>query len=128
MASLGLGPQSSHEASRFWLYTQDLHEESARECLKVGALEQELRDLRGQVSNYPWDMALKDQEQRRAQAEHAANQATFDARQEREDLRRTYFQDNPQGCGCIGVVVLSDFFLNCQDRVPIISALAEEYK
>ncbi|GAA0168639.1 hypothetical protein LIER_23311 [Lithospermum erythrorhizon] len=70
MANLGLGPQASREASRLRLQaastsralgdghtllsqqTQDLHEELAREHLKVGALEYELQELRGQVTNY----------------------------------------------------------------------------
>ncbi|GAA0173640.1 hypothetical protein LIER_27215 [Lithospermum erythrorhizon] len=75
MANLGLVPQASHEASRLWLHTAsasrsvgdghpfmsqqtyDLHEQLAKERLKVGALEQELQDLWGQVNNYPWDLA-----------------------------------------------------------------------
>ncbi|GAA0171381.1 hypothetical protein LIER_25425 [Lithospermum erythrorhizon] len=91
MASPGLGPQASHEASQLWLQTQDLYEKLVRERLKVGALEQQLQDLRGQVSYYPRDMALKDQELRRDQIERdAANQAAFTAPQEREGLRRAY--------------------------------------
>ncbi|GAA0183590.1 hypothetical protein LIER_30972 [Lithospermum erythrorhizon] len=45
--------------------TQDLHVELTRERLKLRALEQELQELRGQVSNYPWDLAWKYQELRR---------------------------------------------------------------
>ncbi|GAA0156333.1 hypothetical protein LIER_13851 [Lithospermum erythrorhizon] len=147
MANLCLSPQASHEASRLWLqaastsralgdgytllsqYTQDLHEELARERLKLGALEQELQELRSQVNNYPWDMALKDQELRRAQAERdAANQAAFIDCQEREGLRRAYLQDSPRRCHRIGVAVQSDSVLNCQDRAPILPTLAVKYK
>ncbi|GAA0145521.1 hypothetical protein LIER_05699 [Lithospermum erythrorhizon] len=40
-----------------------------KERLKVLVLEQELQGLRLQISNYPWDMALLDQELKRAQAQ-----------------------------------------------------------
>ncbi|GAA0157503.1 hypothetical protein LIER_14757 [Lithospermum erythrorhizon] len=52
--------------------TQDLHEELAWERLKVRALEKELQELQAQVSTYPCNMAQKDQELRRAQAERDA--------------------------------------------------------
>ncbi|GAA0145334.1 hypothetical protein LIER_05555 [Lithospermum erythrorhizon] len=81
--------------------TQDLREELARERLKVGALEQELQDLYGQVSNYPWDMALLDQDLRRAETERdVADQAALAARWEREGMQRAYFRDNPFRCRC----------------------------
>ncbi|GAA0158814.1 hypothetical protein LIER_15748 [Lithospermum erythrorhizon] len=79
--------------------TKNLHVEQTRERLKVRALEQELQELRGQVSNYPWYLALKDQELRRAQPKKdATNQAAFTARRDREGLRRAYLQDNPRRC------------------------------
>ncbi|GAA0147070.1 hypothetical protein LIER_06861 [Lithospermum erythrorhizon] len=103
MANLGLGPQASHEASRLWIQadsaswalgdghtllsrqTHTLHEALTRERLKVRAMEKELEGLRTQVSNYPWNLALKDQELRRVEAERdAANQATLAARREKE--------------------------------------------
>ncbi|GAA0184090.1 hypothetical protein LIER_42514 [Lithospermum erythrorhizon] len=93
--------------------TYDLHEELAQVRLKVGTLEQELQDPWGRVSNYPWDMALKDQELRRAQVErHATNQAAFVARREMKGIRHAYFYDSLRRCRCIGAVVLSDFVFN----------------
>ncbi|GAA0156791.1 hypothetical protein LIER_14196 [Lithospermum erythrorhizon] len=71
--------------------THTLHEALTREHLKVRAMEEELKELRTQVSNYPWDLALKDQELRMAEAEReAANQATLAAHREKDDLRRAY--------------------------------------
>ncbi|GAA0186083.1 hypothetical protein LIER_33371 [Lithospermum erythrorhizon] len=46
--------------------TLDLSEELDEERFKVEALEQELQDLRLQVSNHPWDVALLDQHLKRA--------------------------------------------------------------
>ncbi|GAA0177434.1 hypothetical protein LIER_29694 [Lithospermum erythrorhizon] len=107
--------------------THDLRKELARESLRMGSFQQELQDLWGQVGNYPWDMALNDQELRRAHAKRdVANQAAFAARQEREGLRHAYFQDSLRRCHRIGAAILSDFVLNCQDRVPTFPALAEE--
>ncbi|GAA0149149.1 hypothetical protein LIER_36873 [Lithospermum erythrorhizon] len=94
--------------------TRDLSEELAHEHLKVEALEQELQVRRLQVNNYPWGIALLDQDLKRTQ--------------EKEGLRRAYLQDSPLRCRHIGAAVLSDFVLNFQDRSPTLSALAEEYR
>ncbi|GAA0160061.1 hypothetical protein LIER_16700 [Lithospermum erythrorhizon] len=109
--------------------TQHLHMDLTRERLKVRALEQELQELQDQVNNYPWDLALKNQELRIAQAKRdAANQVAFNALREREGLRHTYLQENPWRCRRIGAAVLSDFILKCQDRALTLPALAEEYR
>ncbi|GAA0174750.1 hypothetical protein LIER_28081 [Lithospermum erythrorhizon] len=49
-------------------------------------------------------------------------------RQEKEGLRCAYVQDNPLRCHRIGDVVLSDFILNFQDRIPTLPVMAEEYR
>ncbi|GAA0140313.1 hypothetical protein LIER_35217 [Lithospermum erythrorhizon] len=145
MANLGLGPQASHDVSRLWIQaisasralgdghtlmsqqTHTLDEALNRESLKVSVMEQKLQELRTQVNNYPRDFGLEDQELRRAEAERdAANQAAFTARREREGLRCAFLQDSPRRCRRIGAAVLSNFVLNCQDRAPALSALAEE--
>ncbi|GAA0145577.1 hypothetical protein LIER_05744 [Lithospermum erythrorhizon] len=119
-----LSPFWKWGSCRGWptVQTQHLREELAQEHLKVGALEEELQDLHGQVSNYPWDMALLDQDLKKAQAERDV------ADREREGLRRAYFKDNPLRCCRIGAAVLSEFVINFQVQAPTLPALAEEYR
>ncbi|GAA0156416.1 hypothetical protein LIER_13925 [Lithospermum erythrorhizon] len=103
--------------STLYQQTQDLSEELTHERLKVEALEQELLGLRLQASNHPSDMALLDQELKRAQAEREdADRAALPARWEREALQHAYLQVRPLICLRIGAAVLSHFVMYSQKR------------
>ncbi|GAA0175928.1 hypothetical protein LIER_29018 [Lithospermum erythrorhizon] len=71
---------------------------------------------------------VEDQELRRVEAERdAANRDALTSRREKEGLRHAYLQDSHRRCRYIGVVVLSNFVMNSQDRSPMLPALADEY-
>ncbi|GAA0174720.1 hypothetical protein LIER_28053 [Lithospermum erythrorhizon] len=122
MANLGLGPQASYEASWLWIQAA-----SASRGLGDGhsILSQQTYTLHEALTQE----RLKDQELRNVDAERdAANQTAFTSRREREGLSCAYLQDNRRRCCRIGVAVLSDVVLNCQDQPPALPALAEEYR
>ncbi|GAA0174572.1 hypothetical protein LIER_27939 [Lithospermum erythrorhizon] len=72
-----------------------------------------------QASIYPWDMALLDQELKRAQAERdAMDRAALTARWEREGLRRADPEDSPRRCCCCCHIRVCSVFSGPESSTP----------